>query len=100
MKNDDEPSPDTRINPQGTFLNEYALGKNGDVFPEGAARLIKAGTKISFNLHLHAIGQETAANVALGLKLYPKGFVPKFVQITEHAGDANDLDIPANTDNV
>ena len=100
MKNDDDPAPDTRNNPQGTFLNEYALGKNGDVFPEGAARLMKAGTRISFNLHLHAIGQETAANVALGLKLYPKGYVPKYVEISEHAGDANDLDIPPNTDNV
>ncbi|HLB88886.1 MAG TPA: hypothetical protein VJK29_14630 [Terriglobales bacterium] len=100
MKNDDDPAPDTRNNPQGTFLNEYAVGKNGDVFPEGAARLMKAGTRISFNLHLHAIGQETAANVALGLKLYPKGYVPKYVEISEHAGDANDLDIPPNTDNV
>jgi len=100
MKNDDEPAPDTRVNPQGTFLNEYALGKNGDVFPEGAARLIKAGTKISFNLHLHSIGQETATNVALGLRLYPKGYVPQHVEITEHAGDAPDLDIPPNTDNV
>ena len=100
MKNDDDPAPDTRNYPQGTFLNEYAVGKNGDVFPEGAARLMKAGTRISFNLHLHAIGQETAANVALGLKLYPKGYVPKYVEISEHAGDANDLDIPPNTDNV
>jgi hypothetical protein len=100
MKSDDDPPSDTRINPQGTFLNEYAVGKNGDVFPEGAGRLIKAGTKISFNLHLHAIGQETAANVALALKLYPKGYMPKYVEVSEHAGDAQDLDIPPNADNV
>jgi hypothetical protein len=100
MKNDDDPPPDTRLDTQGTFLNEYALGKNGDVFPEGAARLIKAGTRINFNLHLHAIGQETPANVALALKLYPKGYTPKYVEISEHAGDQNDLDIPPNTDNV
>ena len=100
MKNDDDPPSDARVNPQGTFLNEYAVGKNGDVFPEGAGRLIKAGTKISFNLHLHAIGQETAANVALGLKLYPKGYKPKYVEMSEHAGDAQDLDIPPNADNV
>jgi hypothetical protein len=100
MKDDDDPPPDSRIDRQGTFLNEYALGKNGDVFPEGAARLIKAGTKINFNLHLHAIGQETAANVALALKLYPKGYVPKYVEVSEHVGDNNDLDIPPNADNV
>jgi hypothetical protein len=100
MKHDDDPAPDTRVTAQGTFLNEYALGKNADVFPEDAGRLMKAGTKINFNLHLHAIGQETAANVALGLKFYPKGYVPKYVEITEHAGDAPDLDIPPNTNDV
>jgi hypothetical protein len=100
MKHEDDPAPDTRVTAQGTFLNEYALGKNADVFPEGAGRLIKAGTKIDFNLHLHAIGQETAANVALGLKFYPKGYVPKYVEISEHAGDAPDLDIPPNTNDV
>ena len=100
MKHDDDPPGDTRVTAQGTFLNEYALGKNADVFPDGAARLMKAGTKINFNLHLHAIGQETAANVALGLKFYPKGYVPKFVEISEHAGDQPDLDIPANTNDV
>jgi len=85
---------------QGTFLNEYAVGKNGDVFPEGAGRLIKAGTKISFNLHLHAIGEETAANVAVALKFYPKGFVPKHIEQTNNIGYITDLDLPANTDNI
>jgi len=67
----------------GVFLNEYALGKNADVFPDGAGRLIKAGTKINFNLHLHSMGQETLANVALGLQLYPKGYAPTHIETTE-----------------
>src|SRR5438105_1299008 len=75
MKHEDD--ADDGDNVQGSFLNEYALGKNADVFPEGAGRLIKAGTKINFNLHLHSTGTETPANVALGLKLYPKGYTPK-----------------------
>ena len=75
MKHDDD--ADDGDNVQGTFLNEYALGKNADVFPEGAGRLMKAGTKINFNLHLHPMGQETPANVALALKFYPKGYTPK-----------------------
>ncbi len=102
MKNDEDGdvAPDGGSNDQGNFLNEYALGKNGDVFADGAARLIKAGTKFSFNLHLHAIGQEMAANVALGLKFYPKGYVPKYVQLTDRIGRTADLDIPPNTDNV
>jgi hypothetical protein len=99
MKHDDD-ADDSGDNVQGTFLNEYALGKNADVFPDGAGRLIKAGTKINFNLHLHAIGQDTLANVALGLKLYPKGYKPKYEETTEKVGDPKDLDIPPNTDNV
>jgi hypothetical protein len=98
MKHEDDGDGDDNV--QGTFLNEYALGKNADVFPEGAGRLVKAGTKINFNLHLHSVGQETAANVALGLKLYPKGYQPKYAETTEKVGDPKDLDIPANTDNA
>ena len=33
------------------FLNEYAVGKNGDIFPEGTGRLVKAGAKVRFNMH-------------------------------------------------
>jgi len=98
MKHDDD--ADDGDNVQGTFLNEYALGKNADMFPEGAGRLIKAGTKINFNLHLHAIGQDTPVNVALGLKLYPKGYSPKYNETTEKIGDPKDLDLPPNTDSV
>ena len=39
----------------GGFLNEYAVGKNGDVFPEGTGRLVKAGAKIRFNMHYHPV---------------------------------------------
>src|SRR3984893_4681184 len=98
MKHEDD--PDDGDNVQGAFLNEYALGKNADVFADGAGRLMKAGTKINFNLHLHAIGQDTPANVALALQFYPKGYVPHYLETTEKVGDPKDLDIPPNTDGV
>ncbi len=98
MKHEDD--PDDADSVQGVFLNEYALGKNADVFPDGAGRLIKAGTKINFNLHLHPIGTETPINVALALQLYPKGYKPHYLETTEKVGDPKDLDIPPNTDNV
>jgi hypothetical protein len=98
MKNEEDADGDGDV--QGTFLNEYALGKNADLFPDGAGRLIKAGTRINFNLHLHPYGQETPINVALALELYPKDFQPKYAETTEKIGDPKDLDIPANSDNV
>ena len=86
----------------GQFLNEYALGKNGDVFPEGAGRLFKAGTKINFNLHLHSVGEAMPANVEVALKFYPKGYTPKYLESTNTVGNSGEreLDIPPNTDNV
>ena len=87
----DDPEED----PTGLFLNEYALGKNGDIFPPNSGRLVKAGTKINFNLHLNPRGEVTPVSVKLGLKVFPKGQVPKYVAFTQHMGDAQELDIPA-----
>ena len=86
---------ETDDDPTGLFFNEYALGKNGDLFPPNSGRLIKAGSKINFNLHLHPSGEATAVQASLGLKLFPKGVVPKYVAFTQHMGDVNDLDLPA-----
>ena len=87
------------VGEMGVFLNEYAVGKGGDVFPEGSGRLIKAGTKVNFQFHLHSIGEETPTNVALGLKFYPKGYQPKHV-ITSLTVGANEIDIRPHADNV
>src|SRR5207247_1821172 len=45
-------------------------------------------------------GQPTATNVAIAFKFHPKGYVPKFVAITELMGDDSELDLPPNTDNI
>ena len=87
------------VGEQGVFLNEYAVGKGGDMFPDGSGRLIKAGTKINFQFHLHSSGVETPANVALGLKLYPKGYVPKHV-ITSLTVGVNEIDLRPRETNV
>jgi hypothetical protein len=86
---------ETDDDPTGLFFNEYALGKNGDVFPPDSGRLIKAGSKINFNLHLHPDGEPTSVQASLGLRVFPKGAVPKYVAFTQHMGDVNDLDLPA-----
>ncbi len=88
------------VGEQGVFLNEYAIGKEGDVFPDGSGRLIKAGTKINFQMHLHSTGKEdTATNVALGLKFYPKGYVPNHV-ISSTTVSAPQVDLRPHTDNI
>ena len=92
----------TLLYPDGgqALIQAYGLGKNGNIFDDGSGRLIKAGTKITFNLHIHSYGDETMTNVALGLQFYPKGYVPKYTATTEMMGDDAELDLPANSDNV
>ena len=84
----------------GEFLNEYALGKNGDVYPEGTGRLIPAGSKIRFNMHYASIGVETTDRTRVGLQFHPRGVVPEREIIARHVGDQEDLDIPAGASNV
>jgi hypothetical protein len=95
----DDTDGSLEVGEQGVFLNEYAIGKQGDVFPEGSGRLIKAGTKINFQLHLHSSGTETPTNVALGLKFYPSGYVPRHV-ISSTTVSAPQVDIRPHTDNI
>jgi hypothetical protein len=84
----------------GGFLNEYAVGKNGDIFPEGTGRLVKAGSKIRFNMHYHPVGEETVDQSEVALVFYPPGYKPKYYLESAHTGDFEDLDIPAGADNV
>ena len=84
----------------GGTLVEYAVGKNGDVFPEGSGKLMKAGAKVRFNMHYHAIGEPVTDRSEVGIVFYPKGVVPKHVITTILSPNQDDLDIPAGADNV
>ena len=84
----------------GGFLNEYAVGKNGDIFPEGTGRLVKAGAKVRFNMHFHPIGEEKQDQSEVAMVFYPKGYVPKYYLNSSHTGDTEDLDLPPGMDNI
>jgi hypothetical protein len=84
----------------GGFLNEYAVGKNGDVFPENTGRVIKAGARIRFNMHYHPVGEETVDQSEVALVFYPKDVKPKYYIQASHTGDFEDLDLPAGADNI
>ena len=89
---------DDRPTNNESFLNEFAVGKNGDILPDGTAKLVKAGSKIRFNLHYHASGTATTDRARVGLKFYPKGYKPKYHQISLQIANAHEeLDIPPNS---
>ena len=62
--------------------------------------LLKKGSKLSMNLHLHADKVDTPIDVAIALKLMPEGAVPKHVLRMGTFATNHDLDIPPNTKNV
>lgn len=83
---------------EGQFLVEYASGKNAEVYPDGSGVLLQKGQRARLSYHLHSIGEETLAEVEIGLKLYPKGYVPKHIRWSRQlAQPTTPLDIPAGT---
>ena len=62
----------------GVLLHEYAVGKYGDTFNENTGRLLKAGTRIRFDMHYFATGDETHDRTRIAFTFYPKGYVPKY----------------------
>ena len=56
---------------------EWAIGKGYDLFREGTGKLVVPGEKISWDQHLHAVGEEIKAGSEIALWYYPKGQEPK-----------------------
>ena len=57
---------------------EWAVGKVGEVFPEDAGKLMLPGSRIGWEIHMHAVGEEVVDNVVeLGVYFYPEGYVPE-----------------------
>ena len=83
------------------FLNEYAMGKNGDILPDGTGRVLKPGSIVKFENHYHSVGEELRDRSRVGIVFYPRGYVPKYHQISKGIGRSNlPLDIPAGASNV
>ena len=76
------------------YFSEYALGKTGDIFAEGAGYLLKAGTQFKFNMHYAPNGTATTDQTSVALWLYPKGYEPKYQHVRRGIGGVSDLDIP------
>jgi len=102
------PGNDPELNSRA-FLMEWAIGKGYDLHPPDTCKLILPGSQISFDVHLHAVGEEIRDNVELGLWLYPKGQEPKHrtyltgfqairgFQASRAAGGGRNVDIPPNS---
>ena len=76
---------------------EWAVGKVGEVFAEDAGKLMLPGSQISFEVHVHAIGELVRDQVVeLGVYFYPEGYVPENRTVLNMFRVVDEeLDIPA-----
>jgi hypothetical protein len=83
----------------GIQLHEYAVGKYGDIFNENTGRLLKAGTRLRFDMHYFAIGSEQHNKTTIAFKFYPKDVTPKYQvrSIAVRNLPNDELEIPPNS---
>ena len=80
----------------GLFM-EWAVGKTGEIFAADAGKLMLPGSKIRWEIHMFAVGEEIKDNqVELGIYFYPKGHVPKRRTVLKmfNVAPGSHLDIP------
>jgi hypothetical protein len=91
--------PSDDIGP-GLFM-EWAVGKEGEVARPDSGKLMLPGSKIVWDIHYSAAGEEITDSVELGIYFYPKGQEPKYRQVLANFsginGGSRNLDIPPNT---
>jgi mono/diheme cytochrome c family protein len=58
-------------------LMEWAIGKGYDLFRPGTGKLLVPGEKISWDQHIHAVGEEVSGGSEIGIWFYKKGEEPK-----------------------
>jgi mono/diheme cytochrome c family protein len=71
-----DPRPVDLVNRRPQLM-EWAIGKGYDQFRDGTGKLLLPGEKISWDQHLHAVGEEITSGSEIGIWLYPKGQEPK-----------------------
>jgi hypothetical protein len=81
-------------------LMEWAIGKGYDLYRPGTGKLILPGEKISWDQHIHAVGEQITAGSEIGIWYYKKGEEPKkrsYLIGFTGLRNGQTLDIPPNS---
>ena len=88
----------------GGLFMEWAVGKQGELMRPNTGKLMLPGSKILFDIHYHAVGEDITDSVELGVYFYPKGQEPKYRTVLgafeSIAGGKEALDISPNSISV
>jgi hypothetical protein len=75
----------------------HEVGRNADIFPPEAGRLLAANSALSLTAgHIHPNGRETKAHLEFAFKLFPKGYQPLYKRSTLRLGNGIDIDVKPN----
>jgi hypothetical protein len=97
LRDDNGAFPGSKQNPLGSLIGSYLPGRGPDVYPEGTARKIPAGAKVSFQIHYsRTTGKPETDATSVGLifaKMPPKQ-IARRIDLSNHmflipAGDPN-----------
>lgn len=85
----------TYIDPEGSVSWPiHEVGRNADVFPDTAGRLLQAGSALHLRAaHMHSNGRETTGHLEFGITFFPRGYEPKYSRRGPRTGNGIDLDV-------
>ena len=84
----------------GTSWPIHEVGRNADIFPLEAGRLLAARSALSLNAgHVHSNGRETRAHLEFAFKFFPVGYKPLYRRSTLRLGNGIDIDVKPNQAN-
>jgi hypothetical protein len=78
----------------------HEVGRNADIFPQAAGRLLAANSSLALNAyHLHANGRQTKAHLEFAFKFFPRGYKPEYRRSGLRLGNGIDIDVKPNRPN-
>ncbi len=78
----------------------HEIGRNADIFPDKAGRLLPANAAIHLTAaHLHANGRETTGHLEFGFVFHPPGYEPEYGRRGPLLGNGTDIDVPPGAAN-
>ncbi len=82
-------------------FTEWAQGKGGEVYPDNVGKLVMPGTKVGFQTHYHAVGEEITDTMEVAWWFHPKGKTPRysaeFTSVGAVPGGTTAVQVPPNT---
>jgi mono/diheme cytochrome c family protein len=78
----------------------HEVGRNADVFPVAAGRLLAANSSLALTAaHLHSNGRDTKAQLEFAFKFFPVGYKPQYRRSSLRLGNGIDIDVKPNQAN-